>query len=265
MASDSDTSISPEDVYRQIQGLSGLINQLIHVEKYNALGPDHIIQIPYDDEIIKVYLPFGLTDHIQRKIVSSDALYEDLIIKKFVELDLVGPQAMILDVGANIGNHSLFFAKILKAARVIAFEPQNIASGILRRNIEINGLEDTVTHVQSLVGAEAGRGALDNHFGSRNLGATMFRTDADGAIPMTSIDAYAQAEGLDQIDFIKIDVEGMHDEVLAGAAQVIGDMKPVLWVELREFKNEYADTNAHLKTLGYSVKKIGTHEYIFFQ
>jgi FkbM family methyltransferase len=254
-----------DELIRQLTGLSNRITQMIHVQKFATLGPERIIDFPYDDEIIRIHVPYGLDDQIQRKIVQTSTFYEEQILTKFVKLDLLDKGATVFDVGANIGNHTLYFAKVMAAAHVTSFEPQKVSHAILLKNIEINALETVVTPVRTLVGTEDGKGALETHYGSRNLGATMFSENPQGAFDLVSLDSYAAQNAIAQIDFIKIDVEGMQDEVLAGATQVIGDMKPVLWVELREFKNEFANTNATLEKLGYRSRKIGTHEYIFHQ
>ena len=64
------------------------------------------------------------------------------------ELELIAglvPQgATIVDIGANIGNHTLFFAQMMRAARVIPFEPNPLAFEVLIAHVIANGIADKV-------------------------------------------------------------------------------------------------------------------------
>src|SRR5690606_21717953 len=65
-----------------------------------------------------------------------------------------------VDVGANIGNHTLFFAKVM-GQRVYSFEPFPENLRLLKKNIALNGLEKLVRVVGKAAGATAGEGNLE--------------------------------------------------------------------------------------------------------
>jgi FkbM family methyltransferase len=143
---------------------------------------------------------------------------------------LLQPGTAVLDIGANIGAHTLYFAAAVgPVGRVIAYEPQRMIHQILCANLALNG----ITNVRALLaGAGRERGiaqvpVLDytatNNFGGISLGMGGPSEPVD-IIPVDAL-------GLGKCDFMKVDVEGMEGEVLAGATSTIARFRPVLYVE----------------------------------
>ena len=135
----------------------------------------------------------------------------------------------VVDVGANIGTHTVAFAQMTgPAGRVIAFEPQRAAFHFLCANVALN----CVTHVRCLEQA-AGRepGFITVPVlpprETRNFAAVALGGAEGERVAMTTIDALA----LDSCGVIKVDVEGMEPSVLAGARATIDAFRPVLYVE----------------------------------
>ncbi len=140
------------------------------------------------------------------------------------------PRPRIVEVGANIGNHVVWYARHLDAERIYPVEPNPEALRLLDDNIEANGLCGRIDRRGMGLGAGAGEGRFvtqtDN---ADNLGATRLVAAQDGGIETRSLDALM---GQDRVDFIKIDAEGMELEVLDGARDLIARDKPVIWVEV---------------------------------
>lgn len=142
---------------------------------------------------------------------------------------LLGPGAVVVDIGANIGNHAVFFARRMRAARVIVFEPNPLAAAPLMANVLLNGLSGVICldHLGVALGAAPGQGyGMRRH--DRNLGATRLRP-AEGSIPMLPGDALLTGESP---HLIKIDVEGMELEVLEGLSATIARARPLMLVEV---------------------------------
>jgi len=70
-------------------------------------------------------------------------------------LHFLRPDDLFLDVGANVGSYTLLASGVCKA-RTISFEPDPQTMALLRRNIDLNGLDGRVLVEQTAVGAEDG-------------------------------------------------------------------------------------------------------------
>ncbi|MGX9353972.1 FkbM family methyltransferase [Roseobacteraceae bacterium S113] len=137
--------------------------------------------------------------------------------------------ARVLDVGANVGNHALYFATH-GASHVTVIEPNPLAMAPLVANVVLNALTDIIS-LDALgvgLGAASETGfAMKRH--DRNLGATKMKRGQGGNLAVhAGDDLFAQTH----FDLIKIDVEGMEMEVLAGLEATITRTRPVLFVEV---------------------------------
>jgi FkbM family methyltransferase len=139
------------------------------------------------------------------------------------------PGMTVIDIGANIGAHTLYFAQAVgPAGRVTAFEPQPVIHRLLCANLALNDIAN-VRPLQMGVGQENGRAfvpALD-YAQVGNFGGVALAKQGTEQVTVISIDSLE----LERCDFIKVDVEGMEEDVLAGAAATIARCRPVLYVE----------------------------------
>jgi FkbM family methyltransferase len=134
----------------------------------------------------------------------------------------------IVDAGANTGNHTVFFAAVLEAERVLPIEPQPRAVAAIRASVSANALGNVDL---SCLGAALGaaRGQLrPMPSADGGLGATRYIPDPEGPITVAPLDEFSAAP----VDFVKIDVEGMEMEVLAGAGGLIARHRPALYIEV---------------------------------
>jgi FkbM family methyltransferase len=144
----------------------------------------------------------------------------------------------ILDVGANIGNHSLRFATFTRT--VYSFEPNPTVSQRLHANIRLNGQINIKVR-------EFGLGLHDAvlpfyaptvETGSDNLGTGTFvlAEASNGSTHMQlqirNGDAVVREEVVGRIDAIKIDVQGFEAEVLRGLETTLTQHCPVIWFEV---------------------------------
>ena len=165
---------------------------------------------------------------------------------------LVRPGQTVLDVGANIGAHTVPLAKLVgRAGRVLAFEPQRTVFYVLCGNVAQNNLNQVYCH-HAAVGERAGTIAVpeldadaDFNFGGLALSSAPAAT-ASATVPVLRIDDL----NLTSCDFIKVDVEGMEREVLAGASETIRRFRPVLYVE-DDRREKSPALHAYLASLGY--------------
>jgi FkbM family methyltransferase len=143
---------------------------------------------------------------------------------------LVKPGQTILEVGANIGAHTVWLAHAVgRTGTVLAFEPQRIVHQTLCANLALNN----ITNVQSFcaaVGKEPGTIVVPSvdpcqsyNFGGVGLGGY----EQGEVTPVLTIDGL----NLSKCHFLKIDVEGMELEVLQGAVRSIAAHWPIIYVE----------------------------------
>lgn len=144
--------------------------------------------------------------------------------------DLLEPGQVAVDVGANIGTHTVFFArKVTSTGLVFSFEPQRLVYYNLCGNVAVNALYQ-VKCLNAAAGSESGTikvPLLDptakQNYGGVNLGA--FESGDD--IPVIRLDDLE----LPRCDLIKVDVEGMETQVLEGARDTVSRCSPALFVE----------------------------------
>ncbi len=169
--------------------------------------------------------------------------------------DYIKNGAHVVDIGANVGNHAMYFATFMGAARVIVIEPNPQAIEALTANVEANGLQDLIDMSALGIGlsdqSEAGY-KIKRQGG--NLGATRLKKGA-GKI---SVHRGDDLLGEDRVDLIKIDVEGMEMRVLAGLEQTIATQRPALFVEV-DAENDVA-FHAWCSEAGYAVTFEARHQ-----
>ena len=138
--------------------------------------------------------------------------------------------AIVLDVGANIGAHTIPLAQLVGSGGVVvAFEPQPFLHRILCANLVLNGIPNVLTYAMALGDCEGDClvPVLDysqpNNFG----GIAIDMVKEGEVVPPGMLDAFQ----LERVDFIKLDVEGYEAKMLAGAAETIARCRPILYIE----------------------------------
>jgi FkbM family methyltransferase len=151
------------------------------------------------------------------------------------ELDVfrqvVQPGHIVIEVGANIGAHTVALSRIVgPTGAVLAFEPQRLVFQTLCANLALNSCANVAAR-QEAVGAALGELLVPvlppdapNNFGALPLGN---RWQQGEHVPLITIDSL-QVTGC---RLIKMDVEGMEVEALQGAADTIRRLRPALYVE----------------------------------
>jgi FkbM family methyltransferase len=144
---------------------------------------------------------------------------------------LCGPGDTVFDVGANIGAHTLAFARMVgPQGFVYAFEPVRVIFNVLCANVALNGYEN-VQGVHAVAGRAPGVERIPDllHDEPGNFGSFSENYFGDGRpVPRIPLDAFSDAG---KVALVKIDVEGMEGEVIAGATDLIARHRPVLFVE----------------------------------
>jgi len=179
----------------------------------------------------------------------------------------------VVDVGANIGTHTLAFSRWVGDGTVIAIEVQPALADILRRNC-IQNARRNVDIVNALCAQYPGSASVRiNYMHEDNIGAISF-ADAGrrgwlaGLLDRiwTSRTAHVPAVKLDDIcakhdvSLVKIDVEGMELDVLRGGQNTLSTCRPTLFFEQND-TTRLPDTYDHLAAAGYRMFWLETHPY----
>lgn len=199
------------------------------------------------------------SDYVFRYIESSRDFYEADLLRAWTPL-LNQPQ-YVLDVGANLGNHTVYWAKHLQPKRIVAFEPFADNYQLLQRNVRINQL-DCVTALEIAVGDREGWAEVAE-FHPDNYGGTSFRYTEGGesAARVCSLDHMVEQLRLPQVDFVKIDTEGFELPVLRGMRHILEKERPALWIEAG--KDTVADIWDLLAPLQYRLAAMSAANLLF--
>ncbi len=161
-------------------------------------------------------------------VVSHYGTYEELEAKIMKEKIKVGN--IVVDVGANIGLHTLNMAKIVgNTGQVFAFEPDPSNFEILRKNVKINNYQNIILE-QKACADKYGRTTLyqSDHPGMHRVFPQTKQAKGQVQVELTSLDKYFIDSNLaDKINFIKIDVEGLEFSVLKGMKNILKNNKKI--------------------------------------
>jgi FkbM family methyltransferase len=166
------------------------------------------------------------------------------------------PESIVIDAGANIGFHTVHFAKLSKL--VYAFEPQSVIFNILSTNILLNEVSDKVKQYRLGLGDKRTKLYMESesihmqsdtvcNFGGRGL--TKEISDSEKIDLIKWDDDFKH---VDKVDFIKMDIQGSEIYALKGMGDMLIKNKP--WMLLENYDNEN-DKHAldYVLSLGYTV------------
>ncbi|MET4746674.1 FkbM family methyltransferase [Bradyrhizobium sp. RT11b] len=182
---------------------------------------------------------------------------------------LTEPSSLVLDIGANIGAHTLRLAKLVgPKGRVMAFEPTDFAFGKLRRNLELNpSLTPRVEPFHCFLTATDGTPVPDAIYSSwplaetaavlhaKHLGSEM---QTESALAR-SLDSLLAEHADRRVQLVKLDVDGFECDVLQGATSLLRDVRPIFVMELAPYVLEERGTSLD-QLLSYFIP----NRYVFY-
>jgi FkbM family methyltransferase len=163
----------------------------------------------------------------------------------------VQPGQVVVEVGANIGVHTVFLAgQVGRKGAVVAFEPQRIIYQTLCANLALNNIPN-VHCFNTALGAAPGSVFVPpiNYWELGNFGGVPLGGYTEGeSVTLFTLDSY----NLSPCHFLKVDVEGMEEQVLRGAAKLIAEKRPILYVE-NDKPEKAASLPRYIDSLGYTM------------
>lgn len=210
-----------------------------------AVRKGRIVKRSIDDVDVR-WLITNINDEIQAA-QSASGFYELAELQQ-LRAD-IGPTRSVLDVGANIGNHSVFFVRFFGCTRLIAVEPYLPAYQHLLVNLSLNlPREVDLRLIGSALSKQPSTASLQAP-SDFNIGLTKVAVGVGDIEVTTGNDVVGDAH----IDLIKIDVEGMELDVLEGLTRTIERDLPAIFVEVSDRTKD--EVSAMLTALGYHLKR----------
>lgn len=166
-----------------------------------------------------------------------------------------------VDVGADYGKYTVTVAKIIgEDGKVIAIEPHPDNYKKLKRNIELNKLNNVVIYN---IAAWSDKQVLKLYIGKSHGFHSVLKNYGFGSIPVKarSLDEVLWENDIKRgVVLIKIDVEGAELEVLKGLAKTLKEFHPKIIIEVW---NDIKQVEKFMTALGYKCRKIASEYYLF--
>jgi FkbM family methyltransferase len=209
-----------------------------------------------------IHYEVDLTEGIDLSLFLFGAFQRHVIANNYFSMPA---EAIIFDIGANIGSMTMNFAQMVPGGRVYAFEPTHYAFEKLRRNISLNPeLAKRIQAVQLFVSDRSGPVHNIKAYSSWKVDGSARQThplhggmirNADG-VSAISLDDFCIENQISRVDLIKIDTDGHELQVLTGARKTLAGRAPCLIFEmglysLNERQIGFEQYFNYLKSLGY--------------
>lgn len=232
--------LTPEELMAEIEATTAMLKDGKSRMTYLLTWLSRVLN---DEEVTSIFESENEITPLENGVINFKGLrihgITDPEINKELFSDVYGmkgirpaPGDVLLDVGAFKGETAIVFADMVhRRGKVYAFEPITAAYQQMVDNIAANKLQDIVIPVNKGCSSTVSKAKAV----STAAGAPWtFIGDEDGAIEvdLTSIDDFVAGQGLNRVDFIKVDVEGFEEDVIKGAEKVIRTMRPKMAIAL---------------------------------
>jgi FkbM family methyltransferase len=216
---------------------------------------------------------FFINDEAQAKYLIARNIHtpEEMVIQWCKE-NFSNKDKIFVDIGAHIGTYSWLLVDSFK--HVYAFEPNPSVFNVLCANIHLRGYSNNITPYR--IGLSDRNSTLQYYERGLDGGGNGFEntraTDIGGKlIDVRTLDSY----NIDNIGFIKIDVEGHEKNVLMGSKETLkrNGYPPILFeswepgehdeLEDKKVKSLRKELFDYLKTIGYSIIPVNGWKEIF--
>ena len=157
---------------------------------------------------------------------------EDVLIK--LSKQIIKPNSIILDIGANLGITSAIFAVTVKDALIYSFEPGPMNYAYLKNNMAENDFNN-VLPIWMAVGNSNSEMSFHENSAWGYIDTVGVFGGGSTSVTVTTVDRFVHDYNLARIDFIKIDVEGFEPKVFEGMKEVIREFNPKILFEFNSF------------------------------
>ncbi|MDE5094206.1 MAG: FkbM family methyltransferase [Trichodesmium sp. St11_bin5] len=222
------------------------------------LKGENIVLFNYQSTPIK----FEITGkNLAVEIANVGGTFYELPELEFIRQNLKSSNPVIVDIGANTGNHLVYFAKIMQASKVIPIEFHPDILATLKKHISINQVSNIDLSILGYaIGENSGTSFIKEH-PAKDLCLTEIDNNI---INGTKVEVMTLDDLIkEKVDFIKVDVQGTEVKALTGAKNLISIYQPDMLVEVA--KNHMKDFRKFLEAVKYQTVKAFDHgRYVNF-
>jgi|LauGreDrversion4_2_1035121.scaffolds.fasta_scaffold159155_2 FkbM family methyltransferase len=235
--------------------------------KYPIINKNGKKQIEYDANSLELLnvSNFNFIVHKNDTCI-ADSLRSGELFEKFIVTfvrHFINPNKNIIDLGANIGTHSIIYANYTNG-NVYSFEPQKTVFDILNKNVELNNCKNIITH--NFGGSSINKKFYMNacYLNKDNQGAFRIDETLDSTNGLEIECKIIDELNIENVCYIKIDVEGHEYETLLGLKKTLIKEHPTLMIEIHNSCSTRHLTFKFLEELGYKNHYRFSHcDYLF--
>ncbi|RZD43510.1 MAG: hypothetical protein CXT78_08075 [Thaumarchaeota archaeon] len=181
-------------------------------------------------KIIFKELPFFIRPLILSDVVMTSPAWEPYVQDIFI----LKKNDVIIDVGAHIGTYSIPIAtQIGESGKILAFEPNPKNAMVLRKNIELNKLNNIIVFEN----AASSKNQVVKLTLSNDPMLSMITSSEDEKIVKIEcipLDSLIKKLELKKVDWLKIDAEGSEISILEGSIEILEKFHPKIIIEVRK-------------------------------
>jgi len=180
----------------------------------------------------KKYYAYKFPPFIIRKGTSDINVFISIFLLRDLDLQLKMEPKLIVDAGAYTGLSTLFYASKFPRAKIIAIEPEQSNFEILERNT--GGIKNVDRIQAGLWNRDACLKIIDRQTGKWGFAIKEVSGGEKHDIKAVTIDTILKTSGVQEIDILKIDIEGSEKELFSGDCNAWIDKVKVIVVELHD-------------------------------
>lgn len=218
----------------------------------------NIDEMPFSISFNGMVYNGNLNNYIDRMAFFYGA-YEKPLLDYMTTLSAQIKDCVFVDVGANIGHHTLYMSK--SCSKVHSFEPLPSLHPKIIDKIKTNNIENITLHKFGLADKEASLEFFPPD--DVNEGQGSFAIDQSMSnkpsinLEVVVGDDYLMDRGVNKIDILKIDVEGFEPQVIKGLSELIKDNTPIIICEISDMnKNIFSSEQVFLRLLPENTYKL---------
>jgi FkbM family methyltransferase len=160
----------------------------------------------------------GTRFHVQARTTDLAAVNEAVILNPYLSSGeiVLREDAIVVDIGANIGDFTVLAARRCPRGRVLAVEPVTRSAEVIAAQVALNRLSN-VTIVRAAVGAASRIAAI----GDAGMSSRVVDGGSGDAVPVVTLEWLMSEHHLDTVDLLKLDCEGAEWDILPAGAGVL--------------------------------------------